>query len=560
MSCWLWLSVCTWLIASTALAQGRTANFVVTGAEPSLCKVVAEHCEIWRRYHAETWLGAALPDWPAPCEVSITPDNSNGGGATSFIFHHNTAEQFSGNWVGRPDKLLDDVVPHEVMHTVLASHFGRPLPRWIDEGICTVVESPESRELQRTQLREFLSSRRGIPFNQMVALADYPPDMLPLYAQGHSVAEYLLTRGDRRRLLNFVADGLNSTNWTAAAAKHYGFRDLSAFQESWLAWFRAGSPGVEHTVERCGPVPWRIKLTPIPHRHPNNRPCRICTQPDGCANGQCAAPPAAQPYPAPPRRDFPGNAPTRPAPYVPPATPAPPYVAPPPLAPLPERKSRTLAEEAAAPTPQTRTLTEEAAVPPRKTRTLTEEVDVVLSQPSPPSTAGPNAPTTDNSVAGVAADPPATAADAAPSADAAGDPWYWDLVPYAATLAAGAAGVAVPWWGSIVWAGYRIARRRRRRREAEAEEGAGPPADSFRGAGVPLPRRDTEAVQFLRLSQSEGRDPLHDALVGRVTFDELDRLIDDERTPEEHRQFALKLRRTLEDRFNEMAPMELRYS
>jgi hypothetical protein len=75
-------------------------------------------------------------------------------------------------------------------------------------------------------------------------------------------------------------------------------------------------------------------------------------------------------------------------------------------------------------------------------------------------------------------------------------------------------------------------------------------------AGGLFLRDTTEAAQFLRLSKSEGRSPLHDALIGRLAYDELQNTID--RKPDgPEADFARDLRRRLENRFNEMAPLAL---
>lgn len=68
------------------------------------------------------------------------------------------------------------------------------------------------------------------------------------------------------------------------------------------------------------------------------------------------------------------------------------------------------------------------------------------------------------------------------------------------------------------------------------------------------PRDDTEARQLLRLGKLEGRDPIHDALVGQMVYDELDRDIE---RGEDNAGFATKLKRRLEDRFNEIVPHAL---
>jgi hypothetical protein len=140
---------------------------------------------------------------------------------------------------GPPDRVLDSVLPHEVTHTIFATHFGMPLPRWADEGACSTVEhSVETDRLERLVL-DYLRSDRGIPFNQMFAMTRYPRDILPLYAQGYSVASFLIARHGKRRYVHFLEDGLQG-DWKAAVSSHYGFDSLGALQTSWVDWLARG--------------------------------------------------------------------------------------------------------------------------------------------------------------------------------------------------------------------------------------------------------------------------------------------------------------------------------
>jgi hypothetical protein len=143
---------------------------------------------------------------------------------------------------GSRQRVLDSVLPHEVTHAIFATHFGRPLPRWADEGACTTVEHPDEKARQDRFLVEFLTTDRGIPFNKMFAMKEYPPDMLPLYSQGYSLARYLIQQGGKQKFIQYVGEGMKTNNWPAATRKHYGFRDLSDLQVTWLAWVAQGSP------------------------------------------------------------------------------------------------------------------------------------------------------------------------------------------------------------------------------------------------------------------------------------------------------------------------------
>jgi hypothetical protein len=70
---------------------------------------------------------------------------------------------------------------------------------------------------------------------------------------------------------------------------------------------------------------------------------------------------------------------------------------------------------------------------------------------------------------------------------------------------------------------------------------------------APIERDDREARELLRLSQLEGRDPLQDALAGRLALDRLDALAESDGDPARAR-LADDLRRELRERFNEIAP------
>ncbi len=69
----------------------------------------------------------------------------------------------------------------------------------------------------------------------------------------------------------------------------------------------------------------------------------------------------------------------------------------------------------------------------------------------------------------------------------------------------------------------------------------------------PIERDDREARQLLRLSQLEGRDPLQDAVAGRLVLDRLDATAEGHADSNKAR-WADELRRELRERFNEIAP------
>ena len=237
------------LLAACVLSLGagghRTQNFIVTSSSDALSQQIGDAAERYRRELALEWLGHELPPWQDLCPITVHAGNRLGaGGQTSFMFNAGQPFGWSMAIQGSRERILDSVLPHEVCHTVFATHFGRPLPRWADEGACTTVEDESEKQKQQHMLIEFLTNDRGIAFNQMFAMKQYPADILPLYSQGYSLARYLIAQGGKRKFIEYVGDGMTSNNWPGATHAHYGFQDLSELQLTWLEWVRQGSPAI----------------------------------------------------------------------------------------------------------------------------------------------------------------------------------------------------------------------------------------------------------------------------------------------------------------------------
>jgi hypothetical protein len=225
----------------------RTKNFVVSvsgpAATPALAKEVGDMAEKWRHDLSIEWLGSEMPPWSTPCPIHarVAP-NLGAGGATSFVFDRGEVFSWKMNIQGSRERVLDSVLPHEVTHTIFASYFRCPLPRWADEGACTTMEHTSEVAKQERMLIDFLKTGRGIPFGEMFAMKEYPQDVMPLYSQGHSLAEWLIEDKGRAEFLRFLADGMKDEDWRRAVHDHYGFTDLYAMQNTWLDWVKAGRP------------------------------------------------------------------------------------------------------------------------------------------------------------------------------------------------------------------------------------------------------------------------------------------------------------------------------
>ncbi|MEM6473742.1 MAG: hypothetical protein AAF802_29555 [Planctomycetota bacterium] len=226
--------------------NARTANFLVHAPTQQLADTVAQAAERYRDELAEYWLGRRLPRWSSPCPIKVVAGQLAAQGVTRY--DRFTGSNFQMEVIGTPERILDSVLPHEVTHTVLATHFRGPLPRWADEGICTTVEHEAERRKHEIKLLEFLRTRRGIAMNTMFLLKEYPADMLPMYAQGYSVCRFLIEQSGPRQFVKFIEGYMQQQSWTENVRKHYGYESLEQLQTSWLAWVESGSGPVDAFV------------------------------------------------------------------------------------------------------------------------------------------------------------------------------------------------------------------------------------------------------------------------------------------------------------------------
>ncbi|MGI8980333.1 MAG: hypothetical protein ACR2FY_13990 [Pirellulaceae bacterium] len=242
------------LVAAALLACGanyRSENFIVhSSSSDQIANEICVAAETYRRDLAIEWLGHELPPWREPCPINLSRvrPQEPASGKTSFFFRGSEPFGWDMEVNGTRERVLDSVLPHEITHTIFATHFGAPLPRWADEGGSTTVEHASEKAKQDANLIRFLKGNKGIAFNKMFAMKEYPREMLPLYSQGYSLTRFLIMHGGeqgKRKFVQYVGDGMRQNNWTRATSQHYGYSSLSDLQIAWVEWVKKGSPAIK---------------------------------------------------------------------------------------------------------------------------------------------------------------------------------------------------------------------------------------------------------------------------------------------------------------------------
>ncbi len=253
----LWLIPATKSLAAPNPQRGVVSpNFVIYAEVPEHAQQISIAAEKYRKKLAKEWLGEEMPQWSDPIPVTVKVGQIGAGGDTrfNFQFYQKTQRYEVHGWnmrvQGSLDLILSSVLPHEITHTVLASYFRCPLPRWADEGASTLCECEEERSRQMRLLKEVMGNRSQYPLHELMSIMEYPQDshsVYKLYAQGYSLADLLVQMGGRRKFLKFLEDVLSHRrderfDWNNALKRHYQIQGVQDLDYQWKNWVMAGSP------------------------------------------------------------------------------------------------------------------------------------------------------------------------------------------------------------------------------------------------------------------------------------------------------------------------------
>ncbi|MEM0465334.1 MAG: thioredoxin domain-containing protein [Candidatus Pacearchaeota archaeon] len=233
----------------------KTPNFIVKDNSDNAC-LFAWHLEYWKCFFAVELIGREYPKFEKLCPVEVILRNNLGnkvssGGSTSFLIDKKEGPiMFKMSLEGGYEGLIKDTIPHEVQHIITAIYFGKQIPIWFNEGVSSHVESTSRKSELYLMLHTFLRTNRGITVSRLFEMYDYPSDILPLYAQGYSIVDYLYQLGEikepcngKKRLFDFMEEFLNTNDYNSALKKYYDM-DLNQLSKEWLSWVRKGSPNL----------------------------------------------------------------------------------------------------------------------------------------------------------------------------------------------------------------------------------------------------------------------------------------------------------------------------
>lgn len=224
----------------------ETANFRIyhtqSAAFGEQAARIAEHT---RATMMKRWFGTTGDAWTPKCDLYLhataqdyhrtthAPEASPGH--SSFNFDRGNHRLLGRRMDLRCDNptVLTAVLPHETTHTVLASGFDAPVPRWADEGMAVLSEPRPQIERHLQQLPRLRQEHALFSMAQLLQMNEYPPNYVAsFYAQGVSVVEYLTSLKGPRVFGQFLREGMEH-GYEPALRRYYGMQSLTDLDHRW---------------------------------------------------------------------------------------------------------------------------------------------------------------------------------------------------------------------------------------------------------------------------------------------------------------------------------------
>jgi hypothetical protein len=232
---------------ASAAGLASNANFIVyVPAKPSpenaerYAKIVLERAQQFRDQVAQEWLGERLPEGGVRTIITIDFTNKENSGFTWA--KDNPQRQFHNVYLNTsPAKAAGTMLNHEIAHTVLATKYPHPtrLSKWVEEGIASRYDDEVLRAVHRQEVRSWIRMGRIPPLNSLLNAPSIDALDDTQYAAAESLVEFLVTRGDKPRVVEFAEYGQRA-GWDNALRTYYRITDVQQLQAEWQQWLLNG--------------------------------------------------------------------------------------------------------------------------------------------------------------------------------------------------------------------------------------------------------------------------------------------------------------------------------
>jgi peptidase MA superfamily protein len=202
-----------------------TTHFQVAAPDPETAQNVADWAERARRDIVARWFNGVDTGWPRRVRIEVHRDHP-GYFATEFTDSVVTITLWAR------DAHLESTVRHEVTHAVVHLRYpSRDIPRWIDEGMAVCNESAVE---QKRLIAPLFQRERRYSVRQLANMREYPRDVLLFYAEGYSLADFLVRKHGERGVVRFLEASFR-LGQEAAFRSELGYQNFEDLEKAWQA-------------------------------------------------------------------------------------------------------------------------------------------------------------------------------------------------------------------------------------------------------------------------------------------------------------------------------------
>jgi len=212
-------------------------NFTVLAPRGGhLADEVLSRAEELRVHIAIAWLGQELPEGKGLTHITVELSKDKDEGLTLLAGPGRAVPGDNRMWLTTSrERATGSTLAHEVTHIVLATHFAKGMPVWVNEGIASLEDDEQRHETRRELVRQWARTGQWPSLEKLLDQRKIAPSDQASYAASVSLTEFLLAKGDRRELITFI-ERAQQEGWEAALNRSYGIRGVADLQRQWQTW------------------------------------------------------------------------------------------------------------------------------------------------------------------------------------------------------------------------------------------------------------------------------------------------------------------------------------
>lgn len=218
-------------------ASGDTRFRVFSNDSTVEARIEREAAEVLKRVQAD--LGpSTIGAIPPPITIYVYPGAKDATGFTQYVpTGRNRLSSIEIRSEGNIEGIIDDVLPREITHIVLAEQIGVP-PRWAAMGAERLAESEATREETWSVFRQARDAGRLIPTGKLLTLEKLPKEADEarlMYAQSMALVKYIVQRWESPTFVALAGDAKRMKP-SEALQERLGFDSVGEFDLAFRQW------------------------------------------------------------------------------------------------------------------------------------------------------------------------------------------------------------------------------------------------------------------------------------------------------------------------------------